>query len=231
MTFLVSPTEPQDLLELLGNSIVSQIPEDHGVDLLALIPKPEGVVKLGLQRKRVPEDFWSSIEDGRLSRELVLMRDLVTFPILVLEGRLRFNSDGRLYSPKNPRFPYRINRRGIRNLLRSCWVQFGVQIEHSEGLEDTVAIWEEWTDYVTKEKHTSLLRRPSIYSEWGTPSVSERELYWVQGFRGIGVEIGANLLQKLSPIELCNSSIEELMIVDKIGRVRAEGIYNFLRRM
>lgn len=225
-TYLISPSEPEEIKNL---GIVSSIPEEYGVDILGMVLKEE-VVKIGIQRKTAPEDLYQSIQDGRLSKEVNLMK-VLDVPVIVIEGSLRFDSENRLINPRIPKIPYRITKKGIRNLFRSCWTQFGILVEYSDSVRDTIEIMEEWVGYIRKEKHRSLFHRPKVKGEWGIPSPRERELFFYQGLPGIGEEIARNILDRVSsPKDLVNMTLEELMEIPLLGKGRAEKIYKFLRR-
>ena len=76
---LVAPTEPPQLKKL---GKVSSVPESYGLDYMFIT---HNSLISGVQRKQFPGDFTSSLNDGRLGKEIVQMgplgdRDWETLP-------------------------------------------------------------------------------------------------------------------------------------------------------
>ena len=64
---LVSSAEPSLVFETINShGLSSSIPEKFGADFLAY--EPNGI--LAIQRKLFPEDYFASIKDGRLQKEI-----------------------------------------------------------------------------------------------------------------------------------------------------------------
>ncbi|GAH60456.1 unnamed protein product, partial [marine sediment metagenome] len=111
MKALLSPTE-NDLSKALGDSaITSSIPEEKGADIL--LYTKQGLI--GIQRKAVPHDFISSIEDGRMARSTTLLQSTCEFRLLLCEGRFRYYPDGRL--DLGPRIPSHYTIKHLRGML------------------------------------------------------------------------------------------------------------------
>lgn len=87
---LTSPTEPAKFLEMV-DGVHSWEPEQYGCDFL--IHGPEG--RLGIQRKRFPDDFAASVRDGRLANQVMLMQELEA-AIFILEGTPCWTAEGEL---------------------------------------------------------------------------------------------------------------------------------------
>jgi Fanconi anemia group M protein len=180
--------------------------------------------KLGVQIKTLPNDFVASLEDGRLGKELALMRNL-DFAVLILEGWLVFK-DGYLVQNRQPT---RFTQKGVRNILRSCHYQFGVWVEQSSNANETLARWLELVEYFSKEKHLSLYSRPPINAQWGVPSRCEQLLYILQGFPGVGPETARRILEHFGRVPLrWDVSQEDLMAVDGIGPKKAKQMMEIL---
>ena len=225
--FLVSPTDPE-LAELLGDdAIVSSLPEKHGSDVLAFTK----FGKLGIQRKRVPDDFAASIDDGRLAWELPLLAKL-DFPLLVPEGEFFFNSDGRLAEKYGSRWKsWRFTRKQVRSILRSVkWIH-GVDWEPTIDVEDTVDLLRDLVAYLDKDAHLSLFRRPGPKGEWGSFLTHSERLRWIlQGFEGVGVRQAQRLLDHMSgesPLKWALTE-EEMTEIRGIGKPTARKLYKIL---
>jgi ERCC4-type nuclease len=229
VTLLISPAEPREIKGRFENVIESGICEERGADFIALIKKDAGTISVGIQRKLIPEDLMASIDDGRLNKELALMKNSFTIKVLMLEGMFLYNSEGMLSSAKS-RFPYRFNRKAVRNLLRSVSLQFGVHVEFTDNHQDTCESIMDFVEYLGEKKHQSLYTRPGPSFEWNKPTLKDRALYWVQGFPGISVGRGEALFKHFStPLALCNACKDELRDVDGIGKKTSEAIFDFLR--
>ena len=225
MTFLVSPTEPKELKDSL-DAIVSSICEERGADVLAFSRNTDDkVITVGWQRKTV-SDFVASVIDGRLSKEVLLMQQ-VSFPVLIIEGTMHFNNDGFLY--RNDGKLTKFSKQQLRNLERSCKYAFSVQIEYTSSMKDTVDAIREMMVWLRKDKHDSLRRRPPLQSDWGVPSRTEQELFFLQGIPKIGSQLAENIIEHFGSIPLCwNCTEEDLREVNKIGKKKAREIYKFL---
>lgn len=224
VAFLISTTEHD--IAALGCGIQSALPEEYGVDIL--IFSPRGLC--GIQRKSFPEDLFSSLNDGRLARELLLMNAL-EWPVLVPEGRPRFDNGGHLLSEGNSRW----TQQAIRNLLRSVKLQHGVDVEWSESLSDTIAIAHEWEQYLKKGVHRSLLTRPKSrqsQGEWGEFNQRDWARFFLQGLPGVGSVLAESIADfcikrygKAVPLSL-DCALDELMQIPGIGKKRARMFYD-----
>jgi len=215
--YLVSATEPRKAFFKQG--IPSSVPEEFGCDLLAFV----GEEKVGAQIKTIPEDFIASIEDGRLQKELSLMKQ-ISYPLLILEGQFKFVGDELVVNRRVTRF----TKEGIRNLLRSCLLQFGVPYEYSENAHETVQIWESFLDYIGKPHHNSLKTRPKAM-QWG--GIDEQLLFFIQGLPRIGYSRALALINNFGSIHaICNANVDDLAQVEGIGEKTARTIYEFIRR-
>ena len=94
MTGLVSPTD-RDIATGMGSRLlVSSLPEAYGADILLITPE----ITIGIQRKEIPHDFISSIQDGRLTKETSLMSEKCDVPIVLGEGHFRYFPNGSVAS-------------------------------------------------------------------------------------------------------------------------------------
>jgi ERCC4-type nuclease len=218
---LISPSEPAELRQML-KAVNSPLCERLGCDLLA--PTTRGL--LGVQRKEL-SDFIASLEDGRLAREIPLLVNGTTLPVLLLEGQFRFNTDNHLQFGTRPT---RYTRQGVHNLIRSISYCNGVSVEYSADLADTPVIIGELIDFINRE-HKSLLKRPKLQGAWGKPTPHESLGYFYQGIDGVGVVLAQALMKKYScPTDLINASFNDLQALPQIGKQRAEKIFMFLHK-
>jgi ERCC4-type nuclease len=216
---LISPSEPSELRQAL-KATNSPLCEELGSDIL--VPTIRGL--LGVQRKTIA-DFVASLEDGRLTRELPLLLNGVGLPVLLLEGELRFNEDGRLLLGIRPT---RFTQQAVHNLIRSISYVNGICVERSTGLADTPVIINELIEFIGKE-HKSLLKRPKIQGAWGKPTVHQALAYFYQGIPQIGVILSQNLMKKYPcPVDLVNATFSDLQGLPMVGKQRARVIFSFL---
>ena len=216
---LISPSEPSELRQALS-ATNSPLCEELGSDIL--VPTIRGL--LGVQRKTIA-DFISSLEDGRLSKQLPLLCNCVGLPVLLLEGELRFNDDGRLLLGIRPT---RFTQQAVHNLIRSISYVSGISVERSTGLADTPVIINELIEFISRE-HKSLLKRPKIQGAWGKPTVHEALGFFYQGIPTVGTVLSQNLMKKYPcPVGLVNATFEDLQALPMVGKQRARVIFSFL---
>ena len=223
MSYLVSPTD-RELLKLSnGRGISSTLPERYGADVLLVTPRG----RFGVQRKKFPEDFFASVKDGRLMRELAQLA-YVEYRLLIPEGHPYFDASGHLLSEGNSKW----TKASLRNLLRSVKLQHGVDVEWSENIEDTVAIITELESYMGDKKHKSLLTRPKgsrETDEWGDSSKRDWARYFLQGFQGIGPDKAEAIFDTFKKVPLrWTVSEEEMLSVYGIGKKTVSALYKML---
>lgn len=212
MSYMVAPTEPR-IIRSLGN--VSSVPERHGADIL--FPANGGLV--AVQRKEL-SDLIASVHDGRLGKELQQMKSGIAVGILVVEGRPRWSSDGVLL--RDYGMPW--TRQAHRNLLYSVQAN-GVWVEATDDANDTVVAVLNLHEYLKKNRHSSLLRRPGPVSPWGKASNQEWAAHLLQGFDGVGPELAARIVEKFGRPPLAWTCVEdELREIKGLGPKKAAGL-------
>ena len=218
---LISPSEPAELRQML-KAVNSPLCEKLGADILA--PTAKGL--LGIQRKELA-DLIASLEDGRLAKQLPLLVNGTTLPVLLLEGEFRFNTDNHLQLGIRPT---RYTRQGIHNLIRSISYCNGISVERSTSLTDTVVIVNELIDFINKE-HKSLLKRPKLQGAWGKPTPHEALGWFYQGLPACGIILSRCLMRAYPcPTDLINATYNGLMALPQIGAKRAFQIFTFLHQ-
>jgi ERCC4-type nuclease len=220
-TYLTSPGEFGALGPHLPDAIaVGWVEERYGCDILVYLPNG----KLGVQVKRVPDDFINSIADGRLARETQLMKKL-EFPVLLLEGVMLYDADHRLLRNGRPTF---LTETAVRNIQRSFRAETGGDTETTPNLVATAKRLGELVNYYSR-RHLSLRKRPDPEGDWGIVDRRERSLWILQGFEGVGPTLAENIYDHFKCLPLrwaCTR--EELERVRLIGKRRAESLWKFL---
>lgn len=225
---LLSPTD-RALLDYLGKlAISSSTPEEYGVDALSFIQRDDGyLVSWGIQRKAFPQDFFASIRDGRLARELTLMHKL-TYRVLVVEGDMEFTADGHLWAA----FYSRYTKSQIRNMLRSVWLS-GVFIERTSSVQDTANFVVETDSYFRDPVHRSLFSRsksPAL-DGWGMRTEQGMAEFMLQGLPGIGVTLACEIVSYFKRIPLrWDCTLDDLKLVPGIGDKKASVLWKVFGR-
>jgi DNA excision repair protein ERCC-4 len=211
---LVSPTEPPDL-RVLGET--SGIPEEYGADFV--FPAATGLV--AVQRKTVP-DLLASMRDGRLAREIPLLRR-AEHPILLLEGRPLWTDEGLLMSDDRWR--------------REGWygVELSLQFAHGIGfvLRDDIHDTARWLRYAPswfeRSEHMGLLQRPKPTDNLGNVPDRDFALHILQSFPGIGPKVAEAIWSHFGRLPLGLSvDPDELAKVPGMGRVRVATMMRLL---
>ena len=209
----VSAAEPKSLQ---GLGTYSPLPEQFGADFL--IPCPVGMV--GVQRKEI-HDLIASRGDGRLARELAQMKQL-DIAILLVEGRLKWTSDGVLSSSRS-----RWTRNEHLGLLFSIQ-STGIWVNSSEGLTDSreyLAALEKW---FMKATHKGIMTRPKPTTLWGTRNDRDWGIHVIQSFDGIGPGVAGAIFDRFGLPMQWTVSKEELEMVPGVGKKRAGRMWETL---
>ena len=209
MTYLISPTEPQELIDALEAIRDAEI-EERGADIGFYT---NSVALVGIQRKEI-KDLIASLRDGRLARECSEMRDNIDFPVLIIEGNLKY-----LWEISHKTF----TKAGLLNLERSLGWQFGIRVEYSNNLQDTAALVFELRKWFESE-HLSLFRRPKLRGQWGKePSKEELGRWILQSFPGIGPKGAATIIDYFGEVPLAWTKTEkQLREAPGVGKLTAQ---------
>lgn len=224
MIIVVSHNEYKNkrLKEALGNLA---FPDNLPFDFMILTERGP----IPAERKKFPQDFLASVEDGRFSSECAAMRDVSEFRFIICEGKPRYSRKGRLMAGRRES---RYSKAGFRNLCRSLEFVEGCKLEWSSDQWDTVQVLKELQDYFDKEKHLSLRTRPKFLNQWfESATYEQRFLFWLQGCGpGIGPATAIELAKVFhSPAELFSAEVTDIMKVKGVGKITATSIYSFLR--
>jgi len=208
---LISPTEPREL-KALGS--VSGVPERYGADFL--IPSPL-FGRVGVQRKEIG-DLVASIGDGRVEREVWQQRELGQ-AIWLIEGRVEWTTEGSLLSSATRQKYTRAMHLGVLLSLQSygCWIL------NSQSVADSTVLLSLLNRWLMKEKHTSLLRRPSMNRQV-QGDLTDQRIHVMQGFPRVGYEKARRIVEEIGGLPFQMRDGVELTDVPGVGLGIVEGI-------
>ena len=220
MSILITTNEPRRIRELFEDRVETPL----GFDMMLYTEAG----KVGIERKKVPGDLISSIEDGRLGREILAMREECQIKIILFHGIMRYNENGTLKLGK--RTSYRWTDKGIRNLRRTLEFVEGCYIEYARNNEELVKVVNEIQAYLDEDSHLSTKGRSPIRTDWIKPTREERIRYFYDGLPGVAVVGATKLAQKFpNPMDLYQASPEQIAEIPRFGKNTALKIFNFLR--
>jgi ERCC4-type nuclease len=202
---LVSPTEPA-AVRALGRT--SGEPECRGADLLW--SSPLGAV--GVQRKELG-DLVASLRDGRLALEIGRLTTLAV-AVLLVEGRVRWSSAGRLVTGGRPG----MTRAQLRALLWTVQRR-GVWITTARDLPDTVEVLRHLHGWLGTRRHTALERRPKPRSPDDRNAVG---VHLLEALPSVGPVLANSIVSHFGGVPVkWSCDLEELVAVPGVGPVRA----------
>lgn len=216
--FLISPAEHSPLIQSLGP--VSSLCEENGVDILSV----QATARVGFQRKEM-KDFYASLSDGRLQKELLQIESssILTHAVLILEGNFDFSTDGQSTNPFS-----NISRNTYRSILTSIQLQ-SIIIQHTDSIADTVDLICGLSGYFGKKRHQSLSNRPNPRSQWGRTTSRGFAVHLLQSFPSIGPELADRIYQHFHGVPIAwTTDVEGLSQVAGIGKKRAKDLLSAL---
>ena len=212
----VAPTEPPPLKDIAD--AVNLEPERYGVDLLYRVGTDRLV---GVQRKEI-KDLVASLADGRLAKELGQMKALDHVAIW-LEGDIRF-INGML--KETVRYGQKITQDQWRGIGWSLGAQ-GVEVMNVDSTADLIDQALLYKTWLAKDRHVSLLGRPTVPRNiWGE-SAGNREwgMWLLQSFPNMGAVGAGKLYDHFGRVPMSwDVGEDELMEVDGIGTKTAQGL-------
>lgn len=211
----VSPTEPQSLREVAHR--VSMFPEDFGVDALCA---GQGEM-VGIQRKTVA-DFVASVEDGRLTEQIVKMDKLdhamvlIEGPVDFMHGELVLNGWGRA-----------ITKAGWRRMMLTVRAA-GVHVEYSRDIADTI----EWVmaaeGWCQSPGHSTLqVKGRRVEGKWGERTRVHYQTAMLASLPGVGEELAKRIIEQVGfPFELTT----DLTCIKGMGDKKVRGVEQVVGR-
>lgn len=158
-----------------------------------------------IERKTI-FDFESSVISGRLFDQIKRMKEHYGFPILLIEG----NMDD-----------FRMKSKVINGTIASLYIDYGIVAMTSRDPETTA----ELIASIAKHEQDGDTREPSPKGGMRARSHEQFQEYIIGNLPGVGPKLARSLLEHFGNAkEIANASVEELMKVDKVGRIKAERI-------
>lgn len=169
---------------------------------------------VGIERKSIP-DLMGSL-GNRLSEQLYKMTEHFDVCILLLEGSWQLARDQVMVVKGIESYGWSV----VWNYLQT-WQDKGLTIQLTVSEGHTIKRLNELYSYYQKPSHTGGVVKSIV----GDP----RLLAFQCG--GIGPKIGIELLKKFGSIKaVANANIEEYLDIEKIGKTRAQRLYDHLSK-
>lgn len=164
--------------------------------------------KVGVELK-TKEDFVNSIVDGRLLKQLKLLRENFEIPLLVIQG------EEDIYSMRN------VHPNAIRGMLSSIAVSYNVPIIYSQSVKDTAAILK----VIAKREQDPNMKSFYLRTDRKPLTLKEQQEFIIESLPGVGPNLSKSLLKNFKSVkDVFNSNLDGLKEVDKIGKKKAENI-------
>jgi ERCC4-type nuclease len=229
MTVLVSPTDRDVLAGLGDKALVSSLPEAYGADVLLITEE----ITIGLQRKEIPHDFISSVQDGRLTKETSLLAEKCDIPFVVGEGHFKYFPNGSVASsaPREVQRAVfdRFTKKSIRKLIFEIMMIKHCHYIETNDMADTIQFIIDMIEFIETPNHTGLSRMPKTKGAWGAPTVPELQMGILQAFPGVGPGLAKSIYNHFGHTPLMwTCTVDELNAVPKIGANRAWKLYSCL---
>jgi len=210
----VSPTEPPRL-KAIASSITTVYESKFGADVVF---RSRGLW-VGIQRKELG-DLVNSVSDGRLGENLAKMK-LRDIAVLLIEGTPKFSLEGELLGAAG-RYGRGFTEASYQGVLWTVQSQ-GIWVAHTKTLDDTIKYIETLERWCSKERHTSLMKRPGPVNSWGTATNEDFARHMLMGLPGVGVEVANRVLEKFGRVPWeWSCTKEELMEVPGVGKKTAD---------
>lgn len=162
---------------------------------------------------RTIRDFIIGLNSGTIISDLDRLRGSSQHPILVVQGEQEGEGDRRLNSAIYDFLNGLISRNGLTVLSTASPQETASAIKTLYGQEKPDLA------------HTSRSKQTSFDSPGG-------HMFLVQGLPNVSATLSTRLMKRFgSPDAVSRASVEELMKVDGIAKIIAEGIHNSLRKM
>jgi len=160
---------------------------------------------------RTVDEFIRGISDGSVLTTLAKLKHEYLHPILIVQG----TPEGEGVQAGNA---------AVYDALSSVLAEYHMPILSTDGPAETASAIR------------SLFRQEEAKQQSGksvqtTLDVSSRQMFLVQGLPNVSATLAERLLQRFGSVKgIADANVEELMQVDGIGRVIAEGIHTVLRK-
>jgi Fanconi anemia group M protein len=159
---------------------------------------------------RSVDDFIKGISDGSVFSALAKLKHEYLHPILIVQGAPE--GDGS-----------QAGNAAVYDALSSVLAEYHIPTLSTTAPSDTAAAIRS----LFKQEEGKGTRR----STQTTLDVSSRQMFLVQGLPNVSATLAQRLLERFGSVKgIADADVEELMQVDGIGRVIAEGIHEVLRK-
>lgn len=213
---LISPTEPQPIRDIGTTSILT---EKYGSDILMLVKD----MRVGVQRKKFPEDLMASLADGRLYDQIRKMAEL-NHAVVILEGHGQWTTEGVLMG----QYAFTIDQ--LHGLIMSLSFEFGIQVFQVRDMTETIRLLENMERWIHKPAHTSLLRRPGPSKDsWGQKSARLNGIHLLQSFPGVGPTIAARIYDHFGRVPMTWDEGVDFTKVPGVGKEKARQLEEALQ--
>lgn len=161
---------------------------------------------------RTVQEFITGIENGSMLATLGKLKHEYLHPILVVQGRPEGEGE-------------QAGNAAVYDALSSLLSEFHMPVLSTNGPSDTAAV-------VSSLHKQEFSRRGSDGRGIQTTlDVSSRQMFLVQGLPNVSATLAERLLKRFGSVKgIADAEVGELMEVEGIGRVIAEGIHTVLRR-
>ena len=159
---------------------------------------------------RTVEEFINDISDGSILSQLAKMKHAYLHPILIVQGK----AEGEGVQAGNA---------AVYDALSSLLAEFHMPIlSTSDAAETASAVRSLFRQEESKRQGAGLQT---------TLDLSSRQMFLVQGLPNVSATLAQRLLERFGSVKgIADADVDELMKVDGIGRVIAEGIHAVLRK-
>ena len=165
--------------------------------------------RIGIERKTT-SDFENSLMNGRMFEQVARLKEAYEKPMLLIEGT---------------REDFKLQQKVFLGAIVSMYIDNSIQVLLSAGIEDTA----DMLLSIAKHEQSGGSRSPSLKGGARAYTDSEYQEYIVGNIPGVGPKLAKALLSHFGSISnIASSDAEELLKVDKIGKVKAERILYIL---
>jgi ERCC4-type nuclease len=168
----------------------------------------------GCQRKEI-RDLIASMRDDRLRRELGQMRSWVDVPVIVVEGRIGWTSDGEMTTGA---WGQNLTRKQWNGLLLGLQGE-GVHVVMCSNAEATARYVVDAFVWHQKPEHGSLRTVVKVSGDWGTATNREFQIGLLAGIPGLGMKRAKAIVEHFDGVPWQWAvTAKELMEVEGIGK-------------
>jgi len=158
------------------------------------------------------EEFIRSISDGSLQATLAKLKHEYLHPILIVQGKAEGEGE-------------RAGNAAVFDALSELLSDYHMPVLSTGDPNETAAAVR------SLYRQESGRREKSGESRQTTLDVASRQRFLVQGLPNVSATLAQRLLERFGSVKgIADANVEELMQVDGIGRVIAEGIHSVLRK-